>query len=133
MFNFFFFFVLGNSIGSAGSQGGVGNPFGGCTSSAVQSGTGTGGLIILIVGGNLTIGVSGTIDASGVSSGGSSLYAAGGASGGGNIVIAYKGTFSNLGAVKVVGGSGFAAALGGQSGIFSGNGGQGSVQTLQII
>jgi hypothetical protein len=121
----------GNSIGSAGSQGGVGNPAGTSTGGS-QNGVGTGGLIILIVGGNLTINSGGYVDARGVDGGGTAVYAAGGASGGGNILIAYRGTYTNSGTVSAAGGTGVATSSGGQAGRYGGTGGAGSVQTLQV-
>ena len=92
--------------------------------------SGTGGLIILIVGGTLTIGSSGAITAEGVSGGiySGSTRGGGGASGGGNIVVAYKTALNNSGAITANGGTRW--GWGDQLGAAGGNG---SVQTLQIL
>ena len=70
---------------------------------------GTGGLIILVVKGNLTIGSGGSITCigsnSGTCSGGNAWHGSGGASGGGNIVLAYRGTYTNNGTVTANGGT----------------------------
>ena len=124
---------------SAATSGGVGNPAGGndtTSGSANNSESGTGGLIILIVGGNLTIGSNGSIVAngnnSGNCSGGNQWHGSGGASGGGNIVIAHRGSYTNNGSVTANGGtSGTIASY--QYAKRGGNGGNGSIQTLQVL
>lgn len=123
---------------SASCTGGCGNPSGGndvTSGSGGASEQGTGGLIILVVGGNLTIGASGIITAngsnSGSCSGGNSWHCSGGGSGGGNIVLAYRGTYTNNGSVTADGGIAGTVA----SYTYSrrgGFGGNGSVQTLAI-
>lgn len=146
---------------SAGVSGGAGNPLGsnvnttsGVTFQSSEDGDGVGGLIILVVKGNLTIGSGGRIEANG---GGSQHVTrtndngdwinTGGAGGGGNIVLAYKGTYTNNGTVEARGGrSGrchYPSALGWNNGTNTttaanwfangGNGGNGSVQTLQVL
>ena len=148
---------------SAGVSGGAGNPPGSnvATSSSTsfednEDGMGVGGLIILVVKGNLTIGATGRIEANG---GGSQHVVrtagnpagewtnTGGAGGGGNIVLAYKGTYTNNGTVEARGGrsgrcqssaglgwnNGTNTSGGGSTWIANGgNGGNGSVQTLAI-
>lgn len=124
---------------SAATSGGVGNPRGNndtTSGSANNSDNGNGGLIILIVGGNLTIGSNGSIVAngnnSGNCSGGNQWHGSGGASGGGNIVIAHRGSYTNNGSVTANGGtSGTIASY--QYAKRGGNGGNGSIQTLQIL
>lgn len=82
-----------------GNAGGVGNPAGssaGGGNAMPQLASGTGGLLILVVGGNLTFGSNGRI----VSQGSTSNLASGdifrgGSSGGGNILVAYRGNISN--------------------------------------
>lgn len=104
--------------GSAGSSsagsigGGAGNPGHG------TGGDGTGGLIWLVVGGDLTI--TGSIVAKGVASVSSGYYAGGGGSGGGAIMILYAGTLSNSGTVSAGGGAGGGGHANGGAG---GNGG----------
>jgi len=108
--------------------GGAGNPGGGGPNPG-QSGTG--GILFLIVKGNLTIGGSGTISANGSDgSNGTNNPGAGGASGGGSgggcINILYGGTYSNSGTVEANGG------LGGSSNVHGGDGGAGSVVIAKI-
>lgn len=98
-------------------SGGAGNP-GGSDGSGVGSvndaGDGNGGLIILVVGGNLTIGASGKILANGTRGGDNSYNgdnsSMGGGSGGGHIVIICKGTVtansSTISAGQYVGNAG---------------------------
>ena len=110
----------GNGAGSFGT-GGVGNPSG--TPGSVPSGTG--GVIWLVVGGNLTIGGTGIIEAEGGDTTHSS--ASGGASGGGVIKIIYAGSLSNSGSISVDGGySENWYADGGQ-------GGDGSYEIVQVL
>ena len=124
---------------SAATSGGVGNPAGSndtTSGSANNSDNGVGGLIILIVGGNLTIGSNGSIVAngnnSGNCSGGNQWHGSGGAAGGGNIVIVHRGSYTNNGSVTANGGtSGTVASY--QYSRRGGNGGNGSVQTLQVL
>jgi hypothetical protein len=79
-----------------GNAGGVGNPSGssaGGGNALPQNAVGTGGLLILVVGGNITLGGNGRIHAQGVTSNPSNgdIWR-GGSSGGGNILIAYRGS-----------------------------------------
>jgi hypothetical protein len=115
----------GNSIpfgGAGGSApaptpargGGAGNPAGLGGTDTV--GEGTGGLLILIVRGNLKIGPNGSIAANGVS-GNTGASAGGGGSGGGILYVYYGGTLTNNGTVTSNGGSGGAGpATGGAGG-----------------
>ena len=128
----------GNTSHTATTSGGCGNPTGGndITSGSVSGAEqGTGGLIILIVGGNLTIGSGGSITCvgsnSGSCSGGNGWHGSGGASGGGNIVIAHKGTYTNNGTVTANGGTS-GTITNNSTSKRGGNGGNGSVQVLQV-
>ena len=119
----------GRDTGGYGrASGGTGNPGGDHT---VGSGTGldgtngTGGLLILIVGGNLTIGSSGGIYAKGVD-GAANHEGGGGASGGGRIMVAYKGTYTNTG-------SGLTTTGGQASQVGNGRGGDGGAGDASII
>jgi hypothetical protein len=126
--------------GSYSSPGGIGNGNGTWSSTNTLFGnngtanniSGTGGLIILIVGGTLTLGGAGSITADGVAG---PLFstpnerAGGGASGGGNIVLSYKTAFINNGGTVSANGGG-RWGWGDQQGAAGGNG---SVQTLQIL
>ena len=110
----------GSSAGNVG--GGAGNP--GNTTGE----DGTGGLIWLVVGGDLTI--TGSIVAKGKNGGGGHYYAAGGGSGGGAIMILYAGTLSNSGTVSASGGSGGAATR--SLGAYGGAGGTGGNELTQV-
>ena len=127
---------------SAGGGGGAGNPGGaagnrsgtnaGGTSRATSGATGTGGVIILIATGNITI--SGTIAADGANGGqadipGPNPAGGGGGSGGGSVNILYRGTLSNTGTIRANGGSGGAGSTATQNG---GAGGAGSTRTVVI-
>ena len=143
----------GTGHGSAGS-GGAGNPKGSpfdtSSGSSVVSvnadeGNGTGGLIIIVCGGNVTVGSNGKITAEGGRSdhtvGSNEWLCTAGGAGGGNIIIAHKGTYTNNGSVSANGGESgktWSNSVGGSrsNGTYrrvGGDGGNGSVQTLQII
>lgn len=120
----------GNPGGNGGYTPGSGSAKGNDANSKGQDGTG--GIIILIVGGTLTI--NGSIVANG-SNGGRGLdsyaaWAGGGASGGGSIIAAYK-TLVNNGTISTNGGTGGNFKSWDNSS--GGNGGTGSVQLLQVI
>jgi len=116
----------GNGASTAG--GGSGNP-GGTGANAGDGSDGNGGLIVLVVGGNLTIGPAGILEADGLIGGTSGGGAGGGSSGGGNVLSLYKGSLTNNGTVRANGG---AARTGGLAN--GGAGGAGSVQgPIQIF
>jgi len=111
-----------NGGGPTSANGGAGNP-GGAGASASAGGDGTGGLLIIIVKGDVTIGAAGSAVANGVD-GGTDGLAAGGGSGGGNLLLLSGGDITNSGTVEAAGassGSGSTAQKGGA-------GGDGSVQ-----
>ena len=115
--------------------GGAGNPGGTGDWSGGTGGDGCGGLLILLVGGDLTIGTNGGVYSLGV--GGSSRpssgqYAPGSSSGGGSIVIGYKGTLTNNGTINVDGGSISQADNGGNLSYPSPQGGKGSYQLINL-
>jgi hypothetical protein len=104
------------------SCGGAGNPAGSTSDSTPScSGlqSGTGGLLVLIVKGNLTIGASGSIESKGSDGGPNYVSGRSGGSGGGNILVLHGGTLTNNGSISAAGGPG--------------RGGNGSVQTAQIL
>lgn len=106
----------GNKATSTGSAGGgAGNPAG--TGATPQNGTG--GLLIIIVRGNVTVGASGVISADGMLGG--NAQASGGSSGGGNILLLRAGSYTNSGSVRANGGA--------SPGNLGARGGNGSVQT----
>jgi hypothetical protein len=116
--------VLGYGGGGAGNPGGVTPAAAPFSPLPVSAPSGTGGLLILIVRGNLKIGPNGSINANG-SNGGNSLVgfgsAGGGASGGGVLYIYYGGTLTNNGTITSNGGTGGTAdapstAVGGAGG-----------------
>ena len=100
--------------GGAGNPGGVGWP-GGPPPGAGTPGSagydGTGGLVWLVVGGDLTIGAAGTVEATGTPGVGADdspglaaqTYAGAGGSGGGACMVLYHGTLTNNGAIKATG------------------------------
>ncbi len=115
--------------------GGAGNPggtalIGNATPVGNPGSNGTGGLLILVVGGNLIINNGGIIQADGTNGGdksGGNDGSGGGGSGGGSIALVYRGTYTNNGTVRANGGNG-------GSGNASGTrGGHGSIQTLKVI
>jgi hypothetical protein len=133
----------GNGSYAVCTLGGAGNPagttvkyFGGYSGGNPVAGGGTGGLLILIVSGTLTIGSGGKItvkggdgavlsDQTGSYSG---QYASGGGhAGGGRIIIAHKGTYTNNGTVESIGGDRQNA-----NGGHGGNGGTGALTVQQI-
>ena len=132
---------VGTSYAPAYGAGGVGNPNGnpggGSPAPVTDYGTGVGGMIVLIVGGTLTLGASASIQARGVR--GSTVGATvsyprhGGGSGGGNIMVIAK-QFSGVSAGNHVGAdpTGKVTAAGG-SGNPGGNGGSGGVLIAQVL
>jgi hypothetical protein len=118
----------GNGAGNSpfGGSGGAGNPPG-TTPNGATAEAGTGGLLLLFVRGNLTIGSTGKIASNGSS--GAYVYAgSGGGSGGGRIIVLYAGSLTNTGAIQSNGG----AAGGVQTGIPGGSGGNGDYTIEQI-
>ena len=119
---------IGSSNPGKGAGGGAGNPGGAGDDSGTAGGTGMGGLIWLVVGGDLTFGSSGSLDVSPASSsitGGRgpasdslSDSAGGGSSGAGAIMMLYKGTLTDntSGTIQAVAG-GEANAKGGVGGV----------------
>lgn len=117
----------GGSPTANGTGAGAGNPAG--TASAPGAGaaeSGTGGLLILIVRGNLKIGPNGSIITNGSNGGNAPSTGAGGGSGGGVLYVYYGGTLTNNGTLTANGGSG---GTGGPSG---GNGGAGGAGTVVL-
>ena len=108
----------GGAGGSGSGGGGAGNPVG---SGATAGGIGVGGLLILIVRGNVTI--NGTISNNGATGGGPGA-GGGGGSGGGRIMIIYGGTYINGGTVVANGGAGGPAR--------SGAGGAGAITVKKV-
>ncbi len=145
----------GHTVGMGGGGGGAGLPAGGagahksyyCTCIASASGeTGLGGILWLIVGGELFVGQNGSISADGASGGkGSDCCASdydysgggGGGSGGGSIHVLHKRALNNIGTIHANGGSG---GIHGEMGspyyygkaTNGGSGGAGSVIVAQI-
>lgn len=110
----------GGDYQATGAGGGAGNP-GGTAGDGREGKNGTGGLLILIVKGNLIIGATGAILAKGTSGG--AYYSCGGSSGGGNILILYAGALTDSGTKNADGGP----LVGGANGD-GGKGGDGVVQ-----
>ena len=137
----------GASNHNAWCGGGAGNPAGSSFYTGSYSGGspttagGLGGLLILIVGGNLTIGASGIITAQGgngsyISDPATALYSGdyasgGGQGGGGRIIIAHRGTYTNNGTVTAQGGNADAQIETGNAGA-GGYGGNGAISVQSI-
>lgn len=106
--------------GGAGGRGGsyvVDNGSSGSTSYSGGQGGYGGGTIILIVGGDLTIGSSGKIQANGArGSNGSSSAGDGGGGGGGRIILIHRGKYTNRGSLQANGGSGYGNGRAGYAG-----------------
>jgi hypothetical protein len=105
----------GSCGGGAGNPGGAGAD-GGYNGPGFPGGNGTGGLLVLLVKGNLTIGATGTVESRG--SPGGSGNRAGGSSGGGRILILHAGTYAAAnqptaagGPIVVNGGAGGAGSV----------------------
>ena len=123
----------GGNYGGAGSNsagtgtylgGGAGNPGGSGQHGGGSGNTGVGGIIWLVVKGDLTIGASGSIVAGG-GSGGASIYGCmGGGSGAGAIHVIYAGTFSNSGTIS---------ANKGSSTTNNAQAGHGGINTTQVL
>ena len=114
--------------GTVASGGGAGNPNG---TGGSQTADGTGGLLILIVRGNLKIGPNGSIAANGSAGNSASsptAVGAGGGSGGGVLYVYYGGTLTNNGTVTASGGSAGAPGGGGAGG--AGGAGTAIIQKL---
>jgi len=135
------FEIGGTGFGAAPfGAGGAGTPFGITGGGTANPGTtGTGGLIVLIVKGNVTIGAAGSVTSQGSNGGNigspANTGGAGGASGGGRIVILYGGTYTNNGTVSVSGGVGgisnFPVPFS-PTAVNGGNGGAGSLTIKKV-
>jgi hypothetical protein len=110
--------------GVSGGGGGAGNPGG-----SPNGGEGTGGLLILMVKGNLYIGPSGSIRSNG-SNGGNAISVnsgGGGGSGGGVMYIYYGKSFTSSSSSPSITVSGGIGGAGSGSGLKGGDGGTGSL------
>ena len=107
----------GGSGGSGAGNPGAAAPAGGGSA----GGNGNGGLIVLMVSGDLEIGSGGSIEAKGTAGGDSDPH--GGGSGGGAIMVLYAGSLTNNGTIVATGGANSVAAA---------NGGAGGTHTLNI-
>lgn len=107
------------------SGGGAGNPKAAGCGIGTPASQGCGGLIFMVVGGDLTIASGATVNANGSNGGNCSGCGAGGGgcSAGGNIMIGYVGTLSNSGTISSTGGVGIRRG---------GDGGDGGVHTIAI-
>ncbi len=109
--------------GQCGGGGGAGNSGG-----SINGGTGTGGLLVLIVKGNLTIGLTGSITAKGEMGGQGNGDKPGGSSGGGRILVLRGGNIIGASNISAAGG----AARPGENGNLGSKGGDGAVTIDQI-
>jgi hypothetical protein len=99
----------GGSGGSYSANGGGGNPGGTAQGGSYprNGGDGTGGLIILLVSGDITIGSGATIESKGGNGGNrhGSSDGTGGGAGGGVLFGLYAGSLSNSGTISMAGGT----------------------------
>jgi len=117
--------------------GGAGNP-GGSTANSGAYGpvsdapNGVGGIIWLVVGGNLTIGAAGKIEAKGLTGG--SAYIDGGSSGGGAIFVLHTGTYTvdNLNTTPISAAGGIHDNSGQNASYMGGDGGAGGFHVAQL-
>ena len=125
-----------SASGGAGNPGGVGMLAYGGVANAGESGTG--GLLVLVVRGNLTIGSTGKIVSNGSNGGNVSCSngstSSGGGSGGGSVTVLYTSTYNNLGTIQANGGNGGSAYSYGTryTSLEGGSGGAGSIRVNQI-
>jgi len=122
----------GGAGGNAGVGGsgegigpGIGNPGG--SGYSVTTTNGIGGIVWLVVKGDLTIGAAGGVVADSPKGYGSSHYNGGGA-GGGSIFVLYAGTLSNSGVIEAQGGPSGSAG----HNHYGGTGGEGGTHSMQI-
>ena len=119
------------------SSGGAGNPGGSGVGTGAAGTSGTGGLLVLVVKGTLTVGGTGIISSNGSAGGSNSPLqnaGGGGGSGAGPILVIYGKTLSNSGSIVSNGGPGGAGATQGPPGSYDGGaGGAGSIQTQQVL
>lgn len=92
----------GGNYGNHGTGGG-GNP-GGLGEGGNNGTDGTGGVLLVFVTGNVTIGASGSIEANGVQNSDADTVK-GGSTGGGVALVLYQGTYSNSGSLSATGGA----------------------------
>lgn len=124
--------VSGGGAGNPGSNGGE-NGEGNHVSS--KGDDGTGGLIVAIVLGAITVAATGIVRANG-SNGGNAVSAdialGGGGSGGGSVNLYRRGSYTNSGTVQANGGAGGTATGGTTANRVGGAGGAGSVRSVAI-
>lgn len=106
---------------SGSSGGGAGNPEGPAAGGGSAGQPGTGGSLIIVVRGNVSVAAGCVLSANGSAGGAGS--GGGGGSGGGHVSIVYGGSYTNSGTVAANGGAGGAGSYSG------GAGGAGSVVT----
>lgn len=114
-----------------GAGGGAGNAGGGgCGTYGYAGASGTGGLLVLVVRGNLSIGANGSIISNGSPGGyvhtSYNIGGGGGGSGGGNIIVLYSGLYTNNGTIQANGGAG------GWGSSYGGSGGAGALKINAI-
>lgn len=112
---------------SDGVGGGAGNPGGSGDGGGSSGDNGTGGLLIVIVEGDVEIQSDGVLEADGADGGdGGSPGAGGGGSGGGSVNVYHSGTFTNNGTIRADGGNGGSAESNG------GDGGSGTTRVIEL-
>lgn len=117
--------IGGTSISSGG--GGAGNPGGGGAGGGLTGGTGTGGPLIIICRGNITLTAGHSITSNGSQGGGGSANSGGGGSGAGSVFLSYGGALTGTPNLAATGGLGGA---GSQTGGYAGGAGSAQVKTF---
>jgi hypothetical protein len=121
----------GARVGAVGAAGGAGNPGGAAAGShGTNPETGVGGIIWLVVGGNIVIGANGKLEAEGKTGG--LAYADGGSTGGGAIFVLHTGTYTvdNTNSTPISSQGGQAVA--GSPSYVAGHGGDGGFHVAQL-
>jgi len=122
--------ICSDTSGDRAAGGGAGNPGGAGANAGYAGGTGTGGLLIIFVTGNITLGASGLISANGINGGSvpsGKDAGGGGGSGGGSVNVFYKGSLTGYESAKL-------KATGGIGGTvpYTSHGGNGGIGTTRI-
>jgi len=131
----------GGGAGNNGGSGGSGEPGNNGPGAPGSPGSnGTGGILYIVVGGDVTIGASGVIQCDGTNGGNcgpqhpysppGAWPGGGGGTGGGSVFILHAGTYSNSGTVRASGGSG--GGIPTPRGWVGAPGGAGSVTVQQV-
>lgn len=113
--------------GGAGNPGGNGGLSGAGNNAATAGGTGTGGVLIIVAFGTISISATGVVQSNGMPGNTASALVGGGGSGGGSISFYYAGAYNNAGTIQANGG-----ATGIGTSYTGGAGGAGSIRAVAL-